>query len=128
MATKSAAAHFHKFYAAEHEFTMKMAEGHRAQLKKAESAEDIAYHESAITAYTAKQFFLSKAMSETRKAMEDDELHKGELIPTQVSAIADPSKVPAGVRAVIRNGQRQIPGSGDMPVVDQKFEHLIKVE
>lgn len=60
------------------------------------------------------------------KSADVDDLDKRGLVPTQVSAIADPSKVPAGVRAVIRAGQREIP-SADMPKVDMQFEHLVKV-
>jgi len=45
------------------------------------------------------------------------------LVPTQVSAVCDPSK---GPRAVVRPGQREI--QSDMPKVDMRFEHLVKVD
>jgi len=45
------------------------------------------------------------------------------LMPTEVSAVYDPSK---GPRAVIRAGQREIPGAGTMPPVDLQFQHLVK--
>ena len=55
----------------------------------------------------------------------DDELGK-RLMPTDVSVVTDPSKMPAGLRAVIRPGQREI--QSDMPKVDMQFEHLVKVD
>jgi len=52
------------------------------------------------------------------------ELHKlDQLVPSQISAVTDPSK---GPRAVIRVGQREIPGAGTMPPVDLQFQHLVK--
>jgi hypothetical protein len=59
------------------------------------------------------------------KGADIDDLDK-RLEPTQVSAVYDPSK---GVRPVIRAGQREIPGAaGTMPVVDDRFQHLVKVD
>ncbi len=62
------------------------------------------------------------AAKEACEKAESDELGK-RLVPTQVSAVTDPSK---GPRAVIRPGQREI--QSDMPKVDMRFEHLVKVD
>ena len=56
----------------------------------------------------------------------DDELGK-RLMPTDVSVVTDPSKMPAGLRMVPRSGQPSAPSS-DMPKVDMQFEHLVKVD
>jgi len=131
MAEKSGAAHLNEFHRAAHEFHSRMISAHRAQLKKAEGDElDKAaqsaksFQEQSIVSHMAMQVFHAGGMSETEKAIQS-ELHKGDaLVPTNVSAVADPAK---GPRAVIRPGQREIAGA-DMPKVDSQFEHLVKVD
>lgn len=61
------------------------------------------------------------AGKDVEKADAADDLNK--LVPTNVSGVTDPSK---GPRAVIRPGQPQI--QADMPKVDMKFEHLVKID
>ena len=122
--TKTAAQHLNTFHKAAQEYHSKMIEAHRGMLKKAEDDESArAFHETAIAAHASMQFVHHHGIAQTAKAVED-ELHKSdELVPTQVSGVTDPSK---GPRAVIRPGQREISGTGAMPVVAEGFESLVK--
>ncbi len=63
-------------------------------------------------------------MEACEKGVDAEDLNK--LAPTQISGVIDQSRAPAGVRAVIRPGQREI--QSDMPKVDMRFEHLVKVD
>jgi hypothetical protein len=65
---------------------------------------------------------LHGAMKEgCEKSVDTDDLNK--LMPTGVSAIADPSRAPSS-RLVPRTGQP----TPDMPKVTPEFEHLVRVE
>src|SRR5258706_3425092 len=122
---KTAAQHFNTFHKAAHEYHSKMIEAHRGMLKKAEDESDRAFHEAAIAAHASMQFVHHHGIAQTAKAAEEDELYKSnELVPTQVSGVIDPGK---GPRAVIRPGQREISGTGAMPVGAEGFEGLVKV-
>ncbi len=56
------------------------------------------------------------------KAADTDDLDK--LVPSNISGIVDPSRAPSGGRLVPRSGQP----TPDMPKVDMRFEHLVKVD
>ena len=124
---KTAAQHLNTFHKAAQEYHSKMIEAHRGMLKKAEDDESArAFHETAIAAHASMQFVHHHGIAQTAKAAEEDELYKSnELVPTQVSGVTDPSK---GPRAVIRPGQREISGTGAMPVVAEGFENLVKID
>jgi len=65
------------------------------------------------------------SMEACEKSVDTEDLNK--LAPTQISAVIDPGRAPAGLRAVTRHGQRELPADG-MPKVDTQFEHLVKVD
>jgi hypothetical protein len=63
---------------------------------------------------------------DVEKGADIDDLDK--LAPSGVSAIIDPGKAPAAnLRMVPRSGQPSGP-AGEMPKVDMRFEHLVKVD
>ncbi len=76
------------------------------------------------TLFNAHGEYHRSMMAETAKAEDIDDLGK-RLVPTEISAVYDPSK--SGVRPVIRAGQREISGTGAMPQVAEGFENLVKV-
>jgi hypothetical protein len=71
-------------------------------------------------AFNQHAVYHEKMKQACEKSDGSDDLEK--LAPSGISAVYDPAK---GPRAVIRPGQREIPGAGEMPV-PLEFQHLVK--